>query len=195
MKHYTTWFNRLPTLGKVGLVSCVVLIGFFYFSLGVAAVGVIIASSSPREQTPSTSIITTKIENETQPIAFEKTTIEDGNLEKGKTELRTVGVEGVKTITHTIQLNDGVETGRTSSEAITRQPVTEVTAIGTYVTPAAVATGSNCNVNYSGCVPNDSDVDCAGGSGNGPSYVTGPIRVTGTDVYGLDRDGNGVGCE
>ena len=54
---------------------------------------------------------------------------------------------------------------------------------------------SNCNPNYGGCVPNASDIDSAGGSGDGPLYVSGPVIVKGTDVYGLDRDGNGVGCE
>lgn len=60
--------------------------------------------------------------------------------------------------------------------------------------PARAAGG--CNDNYDPCVPDDpDDVDCEGGSGNGPSYVDGPVRVTGTDVYGLDRDDDGVGCE
>jgi hypothetical protein len=54
---------------------------------------------------------------------------------------------------------------------------------------------SNCDPNYSGCVPIASDVDCAGGSGNGPAYVAGPIQVIGTDIYGLDRDGDGTACE
>lgn len=54
---------------------------------------------------------------------------------------------------------------------------------------------SNCDPNYSGCVPIASDVDCAGGGGNGPAYVRGPIRVIGTDIYGLDRDGDGIACE
>ncbi|GAB3871824.1 hypothetical protein ACFPIJ_03050 [Dactylosporangium cerinum] len=54
----------------------------------------------------------------------------------------------------------------------------------------------NCNPNYSPCVPNDPvDVDCKGGSGNGPSYVQGPVTVIGTDVYGLDTDHDGIGCE
>lgn len=57
------------------------------------------------------------------------------------------------------------------------------------------STGSGCNSNYSGCVPNASDVDCAGGSGNGPEYVSGPIEVIGVDIYGLDRDGDGIACE
>jgi len=57
-------------------------------------------------------------------------------------------------------------------------------------------TGGGCNPNYTPCVPNDPvDVDCAGGSGDGPSYVRGPVRVTGTDVYDLDRDGDGTGCD
>jgi hypothetical protein len=56
--------------------------------------------------------------------------------------------------------------------------------------------GSNCDSNYEGaCVPIDSDVDCAGGSGNGPSYVQGPVRVVGKDIYELDREGDGVACE
>jgi len=56
--------------------------------------------------------------------------------------------------------------------------------------------GPSCDANYSGaCVPVASDVDCAGGSGNGPEYVSGPVTVVGDDIYGLDRDGNGTGCE
>ena len=52
-----------------------------------------------------------------------------------------------------------------------------------------------CDPNYEPCVPIDSDVDCAGGRGNGPSYVQGPVRVVGRDPYDLDRDGDGIGCE
>ena len=53
----------------------------------------------------------------------------------------------------------------------------------------------DCHPSYEGaCVPFASDVDCAGGSGDGPEYV-GRVRVVGPDVYQLDRDGNGIGCE
>lgn len=52
-----------------------------------------------------------------------------------------------------------------------------------------------CHPSYSGCLrPDASDYDCAGGSGNGP-YYTGTVRVIGPDVFGLDRDGDGWGCE
>jgi hypothetical protein len=52
-----------------------------------------------------------------------------------------------------------------------------------------------CDPNYSGCVPVASDVDCVGGSGNGPAYVKGPVKVIGKDIYRLDRDGDGIACE
>jgi hypothetical protein len=39
------------------------------------------------------------------------------------------------------------------------------------------------------------DYDCAGGGGNGPYYVQGPFRMTGPDIYALDADHDGIGCE
>lgn len=63
-------------------------------------------------------------------------------------------------------------------------------------TTAPTTAPSGCNSNYAGaCVPIADDVDCLGGSGNGPAYVRGPVRVIGADVYGLDRDDDGIGCE
>jgi hypothetical protein len=57
------------------------------------------------------------------------------------------------------------------------------------------AVSQGCDPNYTPCVPIASDVDCAGGSGNGPAYVEGPVTVIGSDIYGLDRDHDGIGCE
>ncbi|MGI8984785.1 MAG: thermonuclease family protein [Acidimicrobiales bacterium] len=63
-------------------------------------------------------------------------------------------------------------------------------------TPAAPASG--CHPSYAGaCVPMGfSDVDCAGGSGNGPGYVSAKnFQVVGPDLYRLDSDGDGIACE
>jgi hypothetical protein len=62
--------------------------------------------------------------------------------------------------------------------------------------PPPPTTTPSCDPNYVGaCVPADaSDVDCAGGSGDGPEYV-GPVQVVGSDPYGLDADGDGYACE
>jgi hypothetical protein len=61
--------------------------------------------------------------------------------------------------------------------------------------PPPAESGGGCDPNYGGCVPVASDVDCDGGSGDGPEYVSGPLPVTGSDVYGLDSDGDGTACE
>lgn len=57
--------------------------------------------------------------------------------------------------------------------------------------------GSNCHPSYSPqCLKTGiGDYDCSGGSGDGPNYVTGPVYVSGSDPFDLDRDGDGVGCE
>jgi hypothetical protein len=70
-----------------------------------------------------------------------------------------------------------------------------VAALG--VAPMAGAQqGSSCDDNYTGaCVPVASDVDCEDGDGNGPAYVAGPVTVVGDDIYELDGNGDGVGCE
>ncbi len=66
----------------------------------------------------------------------------------------------------------------------------------TTVASTTASTSSGCDPNYSGgCVPIASDVDCEGGGGNGPAYVRGPVTVIGSDIYGLDRDNDGIGCE
>jgi|GEM_PF-1970487 len=61
----------------------------------------------------------------------------------------------------------------------------------------AISQSAVCDPNYANppCVPIARDVDCDGGNGNGPAYVKGPVRVIGRDIYRLDRDNNGVGCE
>jgi hypothetical protein len=63
--------------------------------------------------------------------------------------------------------------------------------------PATAVTKRKCDPNYKGrCLkPNVSDYDCAGGSGDGPYYVSGPFRVVGRDHYRLDADHDGIACE
>jgi resuscitation-promoting factor RpfB len=54
---------------------------------------------------------------------------------------------------------------------------------------------TNCTPGYSPCLAPASDYDCAGGSGDGPQYASGPIYVTGSDPYDLDSEGDGIACE
>lgn len=69
-------------------------------------------------------------------------------------------------------------------------------ALAVLLSGNSAVTAQECDPNYHGaCVPVASDVDCAGGNGNGPAYVQGPVYIVGEDIYELDRDGDGVACE
>ncbi|MEX0881710.1 MAG: G5 domain-containing protein [Candidatus Saccharimonadales bacterium] len=187
------WFTGLSLLKKSLLVGGSVL------TVGTAA-GV----AQPPEPTPpppetppqvQQEKIETKDVTKEQTIPFQKLTENDSSLEKGKTAISTAGVEGVLTITYRITYTNGIETSREKiSEEVTKQPINEVTRIGTKVVPQ-VQPQTSCTPGYSPCIAPGSDVDCAGGSGDGPRYVSGPVSVTGSDPYGLDRDGDGIGCE
>ncbi len=50
--------------------------------------------------------------------------------------------------------------------------------------------GGGCEPGYSPCLPVTGDLNCA----DIPSEKK-PVRVTGSDPYGLDRDGDGTGCD
>lgn len=52
------------------------------------------------------------------------------------------------------------------------------------------ATGSGCQPGYSPCLPRVADLNCS----DIPDSKK-PIRVTGSDPYRLDGDGDGVACE
>jgi hypothetical protein len=107
--------------------------------------------------------------------------------------------------TTTSQLTTTTSTTSPPTTTTTAPPTTTTTAPPPPPTPAPAppppppttaspAPAENCHPSYDPCVPVASDVDCAGGSGNGPAY-TGTVSVIGPDVYGLDSDGDGVGCE
>jgi hypothetical protein len=71
-----------------------------------------------------------------------------------------------------------------------------VLAAGAPAAKKPPAKPAKCHPSYKGaCLdPRASDYDCIGGSGNGPRY-TGRVRVVGPDVFRLDADGDGWGCE
>ena len=213
-----SWWHRRSPLAKVGLVGASVLVLLCVGGVAIAAGSggspgpapakaavnpADLSSHSPtvtmssatasQQRSPATSV-TPKIEKrtviETMRIPFTIKTVKDSSLPKGSSTVRRRGVAGVKTLTYQVTFTDSAQTSKKLlRQQVTTQPVTQVVAIGTKQT-------QQCDPNYSGaCVPIASDVDCAGGGGNGPAYVQGPVRVIGTDIYDLDRDGDGIGCD
>lgn len=197
------WLSGLSILGKVSLgVASLFAVGT------AAAIATPTPTPEPVQQVQSStndqevkSVVENKNEQEIVVIPYKTTNQDTSKLDKGTTQVSQAGVDGEKIITYKVTYTDGVETSRTAiKEDISINPVNKIVLVGTYVyiapAPIPQAETSNCDPNYSGgCVPIASDVDCAGGSGNGPAYVSGPVYVVGSDIYGLDGDNDGVGCE
>lgn len=210
-----TWFVGLDRANRIAVTIVAAIVGIPM--LVVCAVG----PTSPLSLIPTTDrtsveaappsatptpepepVVTTEEVVITHVVPFAQVSVDDGSLASGTTAVTTVGVTGSREEKWVVTYTDGVETGRVlRSDTVVIAPIDEVTSVGTYVAPPPPAPvpfvqSSTCDPNYSGaCVPIDSDVDCAGGSGNGPSYVRGPVTVIGSDIYDLDRDGDGVACE
>jgi hypothetical protein len=190
------WFSALSTLGKVGVIS----------AASVATVGVASVTSNPSSSKPVPCTVSYSTSTEKIVVAFDKKSIDDPNRLKGESAISTEGANGEKTQIWKDSAYKPTGCNQNTrvleKESTTLDPVTEITSVGTKElpppTPPPVSVqppASNCTPGYSPCIPPGSDVDCAGGTGNGPRYVSGPVYVTGSDSYGLDRDGNGIGCE
>jgi resuscitation-promoting factor RpfB len=90
---------------------------------------------------------------------------------------------------------DGVVLSQSHPVGTRAKPKSVVRIVISHVQRRSDAGASgNCTDGYHPCLPPASDYDCRGGSGNGPKY-SGPVRVTGSDPYDLDRDGDGKACE
>ncbi|GAA1689891.1 hypothetical protein GCM10009745_38940 [Kribbella yunnanensis] len=147
-------------------------------------------SKAPKSVVPEK---TTKTVVEYRVIPFKTKTVTDGELPKGERAVRTVGVNGSRKLTYEVTYVGGKSTAKKLiRQEVAKQPRSQVTVVGTKVEEDVE---SGCDPNYSGCVPVASDVDCSGRSGNGPEYVDGPVTVTGSDIYRLDSDHDGIGCE
>ena len=110
-------------------------------------------------------------------------------------KLKKAGFEVKKTTQTRTTGQDGVVLSQSPSGGTRAKPTSVVRIVISNVQrPPRTDSSRNCTPGYSPCLPPASDYDCRGGSGNGPKY-TGPVQVTGSDAYDLDRDGDGKACE
>ena len=108
--------------------------------------------------------------------------------------LRDAGFRVVTTAEAVTTGEGGLVLRQAPAGTVQAEPGALVTlVISNKVQPLAPPAPSNCTPGYSPCLPPASDYDCAGGSGDGPKYA-GPVRVTGSDPYDLDADGDGFAC-
>jgi hypothetical protein len=189
------WFIGLTRIAKVVIVA-----------LSIGGFTALTTSGNGNTPTPANlnttntssskqNHVTHKTITDTEPIPYDTVENNDSSLAKGARTITTEGVDGERTVRYDVIYTNGVETSRVPiSSEVTKDPVDKVIAVGTKTEEPKPS--SNCDPNYAGgCVPIANDVDCGGGSGNGPAYFYGTARVIGYDTYGLDRDGDGYACE
>jgi micrococcal nuclease len=107
--------------------------------------------------------------------------------DEGKPITRTVRAKASQTV-------KGVErydtTFSTASFAVASTcPTWTVTMQGAEAPPDSAA--DTCHPSYTPCLPIVDDLDCPDVKAMGKA----PVRIKGPDVYRLDRDGDGLGCE
>ncbi len=114
-------------------------------------------------------------------------------------KLRTAGFRVNTTLRRTTSGRDGAILSQVPAGGRTIKPRSTIRLVVADLQkpdpPPPPPPPSNCTTGYSPCLPPASDYDCAGGSGDGPAYAQGPITITGSDPYDLDRDGDGIACE
>ena len=95
---------------------------------------------------------------------------------------------------YSTQILKAAQTAKSKSIGLWKScPGTQLTPNDAVTTPAsASSTGVKGDPNYAGCIPVcPPDVDCPDIKRLGLA----PVKVIGTDVHKLDRDGDGIGCD
>lgn len=105
-------------------------------------------------------IVTKDVTTQTYDIPYDKAEREDPDLPKGETKLVQAGKVGeFEIVTETIYKNGVVFSQTVTSEKTLKEPVTEITAVGTYVPPPPPPPAP----------PKISEIHSQGDSGNGKS--------------------------
>lgn len=109
-------------------------------------------SNSAKTATQSQPQVITKQEQTTDPVPFATVNQNDSTLPKGQTKIIQAGVNGEQTTTYTVTYSDGVETNRQQAgqSVVTKAPVDQIVAVGTYVAPPQPSCTNGTYVNSVG---------------------------------------------
>jgi hypothetical protein len=99
---------------------------------GVGTTAPVEAPPPPPPNPPSQPTVETTTVTETQAVPFQTEFVRDSSMPRRQHEVRSPGQEGVRTLTYEVTTTDGQQTDkRLISDAITKEPVTRVIAVGT----------------------------------------------------------------
>jgi hypothetical protein len=155
------------------------------------------ATAAPVTAVPVTAAPVTAVPDLVgRPVGDAKAALTRRGLRWTVTYRSTAGSPAGTVIAQSTTAGSTVSPGAVIALVIAKRPPAPRTTTAPPPAPPVEAAG-NCDPAYPDACLHDGigDYDCAAGSGNGPNYVHGPIRVLRPDPFGLDRDGDGTGCE
>lgn len=168
------WFMQLSRLGKVGVVTAL-LIGLSVVNSAshnaTAPQAKPISPLKPETSLPQTTlahqpVIEHKTITTNEPIAYTSSQTTSSSLAVGVKQVQTAGKDGIRTHTYDVTYSDGQETARTeTSNIVTTAPINEVVVVGTYAAPAEPTCSNGSYVNAAGnrvCNPYESSSAPAG---------------------------------
>nr|DAW32246.1 MAG TPA: G5 domain [Caudoviricetes sp.] len=121
--------------------------------------------------------VTTSSDEVKQDIGYATERVNDASLPKGQEKTLVKGVNGEKTIIYEVRRKNGTELSReVKSGTVTKQPVTEKVAVGTYVAPESATTPTTGN-------------SASGSGGNSATNSKSPNSGVTNVVTGYCKDG------
>lgn len=161
-----SWLTGLSRAAKASLILLVAIVGV----AGASSHPPVSPSQSSQPKNPQSNCTSTqKTTTETRAIPFSETSVNDPTLAQGKSYVKVAGVNGVRTLAYnniTYSPTGCKPDSKTVvSDVVTTQPVTQVTVIGTYVSPTASDCPNGTYINSAGdvvCSPYSSSTAPAG---------------------------------
>ena len=130
------------------------------------------------------------LETVEEPIPFQTIRRQDASLALGEVIVISTGSPGRQRVQYEVTYRCGVQGEKTPAAT----PEILIKAVDEIIAEHSPAS-SNCDPNYGPCVPIASDVDCSNElDADGPAFVSGPIDLIGSDIYGLDPDEDDIAC-
>jgi hypothetical protein len=97
--------------------------------------------SAATQQATKAPVVTTQTTTELQSIPYSSTTVNSAAMPQGQSEVTTMGLNGMQTLTYKVTLTNGLQTNKQLvSSVITSAPVAQVTTVGTYIAPTPAPT-------------------------------------------------------
>lgn len=142
LKNHRNWFKLHKIATILTIIWCIFWVIVFINSITNPQNPTASTKSSNTSQTTSNpksspSKIETKTETSTSVVPFAKVSQNDATLPKGQTKVSQAGVNGEQTTTYEVKYQNGKETSRKQiTQEVAKQPVDEITLVGTYIAPA-----------------------------------------------------------